>query len=155
MFPFLDPAFILLIPVLAFAFYAQYKVKSTYDKYAKVNSLGGLSGAEVARQILTRNNLSVKVEEQTGFLTDHYDPREKVLRLSSGVYHGRSISAIGVAAHEAGHALQDQNKYIPMNIRSSIVPAANIGSRMAFPLFFIGLIFKSGIFMDIGIMLFH
>jgi Zn-dependent membrane protease YugP len=90
-------------------------------------------------------------------LTDHYDPRNKLLKLSSGVYHGRSISSLGVAAHEAGHAIQDQNKYILMNIRSSIVPAANMGSTMAFPLFFIGFFFKSSmslIFMDIGIILF-
>ncbi|MEW6088132.1 MAG: zinc metallopeptidase [bacterium] len=154
MFPFFDPTMIFVLPALIFAFYAQYKVKSTYDKYANVNSRKGFSGAEVAAQILARNNLHVKVEEQSGFLTDHYDPKNKVLRLSSGVFHGRSISALGVAAHEAGHALQDQNKYVMMNIRSSIVPAANIGSTMAFPLFFMGFFFKYGIFMDIGIILF-
>ncbi|MFH1287259.1 MAG: zinc metallopeptidase [bacterium] len=154
MFLFFDPTMVFVLPALAFAFYAQYKVKSTYAKYAKVNSIKGLSGAEAARQILVRNNLSVKVEEQSGFLTDYYDPKNKVLKLSSDVYHGRSISALGVAAHEVGHALQDQNKYMPMNIRSSIVPAANIGSTMAFPLFFIGFFFKAGVFMDIGILFF-
>lgn len=154
MFPFFDSTMVFVLPALAFAFYAQYKVKSTYDRYAKVNSVAGLSGAEAARQILERNNMFVKVEEQSGFLTDHYDPKNKVLKLSSGVYHGRSISALGVAAHEAGHAIQDQRGYMPMNIRSSIVPAANIGSTMAFPLFFIGFFFRSGVFMDIGILLF-
>lgn len=154
MFPFFDSTMVFVLPALAFAFYAQYKVKSTYDRYAKVNSAAGLSGAEAARRILERNNMFVKVEEQSGFLTDHYDPKNKVLKLSSGVYHGRSISALGVAAHEAGHAIQDQRGYVPMNIRASIVPAANIGSTMAFPLFFVGFFFRSGTFMDIGILLF-
>ncbi|MDD5771989.1 MAG: zinc metallopeptidase [bacterium] len=155
MFPFFDPSMIFLLPALAFAFYAQFKVKSTYEKYAKIKSSRGMSGADAAKQMIVNNGLSVSVEVQPGVLTDHYDPRSKKLKLSYEVYNSNSLSALGIAAHEVGHAIQDRNGYFPMQIRSSIVPAANIGSQLAIPLFFIGFFFRSaGILMDIGILLF-
>jgi len=110
---FISPMYLLFtIPALLLSFYAQYKVKSTFNKYAKVHSGRGMTGAQAARRILDANGLQhVGVEAVNGFLSDHYDPRSKVLRLSPDVYNTPSLSAVGVAAHEAGHALQDQQNY--------------------------------------------
>jgi len=152
---FFDPTFILLIPALVLAFYAQWKVKSTYVQFLKVPSSSGRTGREVAKAILTRNNMEdVKIEMAEGTLSDHYDPRTKVLRLSRDVYEGNSISALGIAAHETGHAIQDRTGYAPLRLRHQLVPVANIGTMAAFPLFIAGLIFRMNALMDIGILLF-
>ncbi len=136
-----DWTILLLIPGLIFTFWAQYKVKSTYAQYSKLASPWGMTGAAVARRMLDSNGLrDVPVEMVRGHLTDHYDPRTRVLRLSEAVYHGNNVAAVGVAAHEAGHALQHANGYVPLRFRIAIVPVCNIGSGLAMPLFFIGLV---------------
>jgi Zn-dependent membrane protease YugP len=152
---FFDPTFVLLIPALIFALYAQYKVSSTYKYYLGVPSSSGRSGLEVARAILSRNNLGdIEVEMGTGTLSDHYDPRNKVLRLSEPVYKGTSVAAIGIAAHEAGHAIQDGTGYAPLRVRHGLFPVANYGTMLAFPLFFLGFLFRHGRLMDLGILVF-
>lgn len=155
---FWDYTFFLLIPPLLLALYAQQKVKSTYRHYAKLASSSRMSGAQVAKNILRSSGVSeVSVEKTRGRLTDHYDPRKHVLRLSEGVYDSSSLAALGIAAHETGHALQHHNKYFPLHIRNAIYPIASFGSSLAFPLFFVGFIFSRqgpSILMDIGILLF-
>lgn len=150
-----DPTWIILLPALILAFYAQAKVSSTFERYLRVPARIGLTGAEVAREILRRNGIyDVSVEMTRGRLSDYYDPRNKVLRLSPEVYSGRSLAALGVAAHECGHAIQHSERYAPLALRNSIVPLANIGSQMAFPLFFIGLIMNADTLLTLGILLF-
>jgi len=154
---FWDYTFFLLIPPLLLALYAQQKVKTTYRRFSSKIAASRISGAEVARQILLARGAEVKVEKVKGQLTDHYDPRKRVLRLSEGVYNSSSLAALGIAAHETGHALQHQSGYLPLQLRNSIYPVANFGSSLAFPLFFIGFIFSRqgpSILMDIGILLF-
>lgn len=155
---FWDYTFFLLIPPLLLALYAQQKVRSTYRRYSQVSSASRLSGAEVARRILQSSGAGeVGIERAKGQLTDHYDPRKRKLRLSQGVYDSTSLAALGIAAHESGHALQHHNKYFPLHIRNAIYPVASFGSNLAFPLFIIGFIFSSQsskILMDIGILLF-
>ena len=154
---FWDYTFFLLIPPLILALYAQQKVKNTYRRFSSKLASSRISGAEVARQILQARGAEVKVEKVKGQLTDHYDPRKRVLRLSEGVYNSSSLAALGIAAHETGHALQHQSGYLPLQLRNSIYPVANFGSSLAFPLFFIGFIFSRqgpSILMDIGILLF-
>lgn len=155
---FWDYTFLLLIPPLLLALYAQAKVKGTYAKYSRIPARARITAAGVAAEILQDAGAGgVKVERVAGHLTDHYDPRRKVLRLSEGIYSSQSIAALGIAAHEAGHAIQHHVGYVPLHLRSVIYPVANLGSTLAFPLFFIGFIFsKSGpsILMDIGILLF-
>ncbi|HBG16591.1 MAG TPA: peptidase [Firmicutes bacterium] len=156
-FPYFDPTYILILPAFLLAIYAQFKVQSTFQRYLRVAASSGLTGAQVARDLLNKNNLfDVPVEITSGALSDHYDPRRKILRLSSQVYHGRSLAALGVAAHETGHAVQHAQEYIPLNVRNALVPVANFGSTLAFPLFFIGLLFGQGgsFLMDLGILLF-
>ncbi|NLW55755.1 MAG: zinc metallopeptidase [Firmicutes bacterium] len=156
-FPFFDPTYMLLFPAIILAIYAQMKVSSTFQRYLRVSASSGLTGAQVARDLLNKNNLSdIPVEITPGNLTDHYDPRQRVVRLSPQVYHGRSLAALGVAAHETGHALQHAQEYVPLNIRSALFPVANFGYQLAFPLFFIGLLFGRGgtFLMDLGILLF-
>ena len=114
-------------------------VRSSYSKYAKHISASGLSGAEVARAILDRNGLwSVRVEPVAGTLTDHYDPSSKAVRLSEGNFRGSSIAAVSVAAHECGHAIQDASGYLPMKLRTGLLPVVNVGAQLWFPLFFMG-----------------
>ncbi len=153
-----DPTFILIIPALILAFYAQSRVKGAYKTYSQVFASSRLTGAQTAYQILQAAGAGeVTIEKQPGELTDHYDPRKKVLRLSQGVHDSPSIAALGIAAHEAGHALQHHDHYQPMALRSLIYPVASLGSTLAFPLFFVGFLFsKNGpsILMDIGILLF-
>lgn len=150
-----DPTFILLIPAVFLALYAQYKVKRAYTIYSKQSLRSGMTGAEAARTVLQRQGLQdIPIEEVGGELSDHYDPIKRVLRLSSGVYHGRSVAAVGVAAHEAGHALQHASKYVPLHLRTGIYPVANIGSIMAWPLFFIGFLAAIPFLMNIGIVFF-
>jgi Zn-dependent membrane protease YugP len=137
-----DWTMLIVIPGMLFTFWAQYKVKSTFSRYSQMPLAGYMTGAAVARRMLDSNGLShVPVELVHGHLSDHYDPRHKVLRLSESVYHGCNAAAVGVAAHEAGHALQDARGYVPLRFRMAIVPVCNIGSRLAMPLFFIGLLF--------------
>lgn len=136
-----DWTILILIPAMIFAFVAQFKVKSTFDKYDKVRSARGMTGAEVARKILDMNGLShVRVEHVRGELTDHYDPRTNVVRLSESTYYSNSVAAIGVAAHEVGHAVQHATCYAPIKLRTAIIPMTRIGSGLAMPLFMIGLL---------------
>ncbi len=136
---FFDPLYLIFaLPGLLLGLYAQSRVKSNFNKYAKVRTARNVTGAEVARQLLDAQGLyDVAIEETQGFLSDHYDPRSKVLRLSPDVYRTPSIAAAGVAAHEMGHALQDAGGYFPLQIRSALVPAAQFGSSLA-PWLFIG-----------------
>lgn len=136
-----DWTILIVIPGMLFAFWAQFKVKSTFSRYTQMTLPTYMTGAAVARRMLDANGLSnVPVELVHGHLSDHYDPRHKVLRLSESVYHGNNAAAVGVAAHEAGHALQDAKSYVPLRFRIAIVPACNIGSNLAMPLFLIGLL---------------
>ena len=152
---FFDPTFILLIPAVILALYAQFKVKSTYAKYSKVPNVRGYTGGQVARYILDDHRLTdIVVEPIPGELTDHYDPRARKLRLSEGIYSGNSVAALGVAAHEAGHALQDAKAYAPLKIRNGLVPVTNLGTTLAFPHIHLGLFARMPMFMDIGIILF-
>lgn len=140
-----DLGYILLIPAFIFALIAQFKVKSTFNKYSKTSNRQGLTGADVAKQLLNISGITdVRVETIRGSLTDHYDPRNKVLRLSESVYGSTSIAAIGVAAHETGHAVQHNVGYSPLSIRNSILPVVSLGSNMAMPLIIIGLLLSSG-----------
>jgi hypothetical protein len=136
-----DPTYILIIIGAVISMIASSKVKSTYARYQKVRSLSGMTGAQAAERILRTSGIyDVRVEHVAGDLTDHYDPRAKVLRLSDSVYGSTSVAAIGVAAHECGHAVQDQVSYVPLRLRSAFVPVANFGSKAAWPLIFLGLI---------------
>ncbi|MDA8213044.1 MAG: zinc metallopeptidase [Clostridia bacterium] len=131
--------FVLVLPAFLLALYAQFKVKSTFARQSKVAASSGASGAQVARGLLDSQGLhSVPVELTPGSLSDHYDPKSKVLRLSPEVYHGTSVAALGVAAHEVGHAIQHRQEYVPLNIRNSFFPVANLGSSLAMPLIFVG-----------------
>ena len=136
-----DWTLIILIPGILLTLWAQLKVKSTYARYEGEGLMPQMTGAAVARRILDANGLSdVPVEMVQGHLSDHYDPRSRVLCLSEGVYHGHNVAAVGVAAHEAGHALQDEKGYVPLRFRIALVPVCNIGSRLAMPLLFIGIL---------------
>jgi len=155
MFYYYDPTYFLLIPGLLLALYAQFKVSSTFAHYKKVPSRVHMTGAEIARAILDSNGCrDVRIERVSGSLTDHYDPENGVLRLSSEVYGSTSVAALGVAAHEAGHAIQDAQDYAPLRIRANLVPVANIGSNMAIPLFMLGLIMSWEPLTKIGIFAF-
>jgi len=155
---FWDYTFFFLIPPLLLALYAQNKVRATYKRFSQKLSTSRISGAEMAKQILRSSGVSgVKIEKATGRLSDHYDPRKKIIRLSEGVYQSPSLAALGIAAHETGHALQHHSGYFPLQIRNTIYPAASLGSSLAFPLFFAGFLFSRqgpSILMDIGILLF-
>ncbi|MBV7271938.1 zinc metallopeptidase [Clostridiaceae bacterium UIB06] len=152
---FFDRTFIILIPALIIAAYAQYKVSSTYEKYSTYGNHNGYTGAQVARMLLDGNGLlDIPVEVISGKLTDHYDPARRVMRLSEGVFYGNSVAAIGVAAHETGHAIQHSRHYAPLIIRNSIVPVVNFGSSASWLLFILGMIFRSGNLINIGILLF-
>ena len=129
-----------VLPGILLGLYAQMKLVSAYNKYVRVDIASGLSGAEAAREVLDHSGLSnVPVEEVPGHLTDHYDPMKKALFLSSENYHGRSVAAVGVAAHEAGHALQHQAAYAPLQIRMALVPVTNIASQAAMWIFLLGM----------------
>lgn len=131
---------LLSLPALLLGLWAQAKIRSSYTKYSKIRTTTGLTGAEVARRMLDNNGLSsVKIEQVSGNLTDHYDPGSRVLRLSQGVFHSPSVAAAGIAAHESGHAIQHSVKYGPLKIRSLMVPSVKIGSWFGPILFAIGL----------------
>lgn len=133
--------FILIIPAMIFAFWASSRVNGTFKKYSQIASKRGCTGRDAAEAVLRRNGITdVRIEQTSGSLTDHYDPRTKVIRLSESVYNNTSAAAIGVAAHEAGHAAQHSESYFPLTLRNAIIPVTNIGSRLAMPLFILGLL---------------
>ena len=136
---------VLVLPAVLFAMIANASVNSTFEKYAKQRSMRGLTGAEAARMVLDANGLSdVQIRRVGGKLTDHYDPRDNTIYLSESVHDSASTAAIGVAAHEAGHAVQHAAHYLPIKIRSAIIPVTNFGSRLAMPLILIGLLIVAG-----------
>lgn len=142
---FFDPTYILVIIGAVLCMAASARVNSTYRKYSKVRSRSGMTGADAAQRILQLSGIyDVQIQHIAGELTDHYDPAHKVLRLSDSVYGSRSVAAIGVAAHECGHALQHKEGYAPLKIRSMLVPAANIGSKLGLPLVVLGIILGIG-----------
>ena len=147
-----DTTILVLIPAMIFAFWAQMRVNSTFKKYAKIPSRRGLTGAEAARRVLDANGLRhVTIERVHGHLTDHFDPKAGVIRLSDATYASTSVAAIGVAAHEAGHAVQHAEGYVPIKVRSAIIPLTRFGSFLAMPLFLIGLLMGSGSYLGYGI----
>ncbi len=152
----LDPLYyMMMIPVLILSLFASFRVKSAFNKYSKVHTRSGLTGAEAARKILERNGLSdIPVVETTGFLSDHYDPSKRVVRLSPEVYSGATISAVGVAAHETGHALQHKEHYSPLVLRNKMVPLASIGSKFSWVILILGFIMGSMGLVKAGIILF-
>lgn len=151
-----DPTYILVIISAIFCMITNIRVNSIFKKYAKVRSIQGLTGAEAAEKILYYAGLNdVKIEWVHGKLTDHYDPRNKILRLSDSTYTNTSVAAIGVAAHECGHAIQHAEGYSPLKLRSALVPAANIGSNLGIPIIMLGLLFGSNYaLIQIGIWMF-
>jgi len=150
-----DSTLILLIPAVILALWAQLRVSSVYRKYSTIASAQGITGAQAAKYILQSNGISdVAVEAVPGELSDHYDPRKRIVRLSASNYQGRSLAAVAVAAHEVGHALQHHRQYVPLQVRHAILPVTNIGSWAAFPLFFMGFLFRTPVLMDIGILFF-
>ena len=139
---YMDPTYLLVLVGALLCIGASAKLNSTYRKYAGVRCMSGITGAEAAQRILNAAGIhDVSIEHVAGELTDHYDPRNKVLRLSDSVYGAASVAAIGVAAHECGHAVQHSQGYVPLKVRSALVPAANIGSKLGIPLVVIGLLF--------------
>ena len=140
-----DWTYLLVIAGAIFSLIASAKVNSTFQKYAKVRSMSGMTAAQVARRILDRNGLSgIPVEHVSGNLSDHYDPTSRVLRLSDSTYNSPSVAAIGVAAHECGHAIQHKEGYGPLKLRTAIVPAANLGSKLGITIILLGLFFGGG-----------
>ena len=159
-----DWTVLVLIPAMIFAFWAQINVQTTFSRFRQVRNRRGLTAADVARRILDANGLNyVQIQRVSGELTDHYDPRAQVVRLSDSVYDSTSVAAIGVAAHEVGHACQHAEDYVPLRIRSAIIPMTRIGSMLAMPVFILGLLFAQlslygnmvgDVFMMLGILLF-
>ena len=153
----MDPMYFLVIIAFIFSMVAQSKVSTTFNKYSRIRNRAGFTGAQVATQMLQNAGIyDVSVQRVAGNLTDHYDPRTKTLRLSQSVYDSTSVAALGVAAHETGHAIQHDVGYGPLALRSWLVPAANFGSRLAMPLIIIGFIFSGGggILVQLGILFF-
>lgn len=164
-----DPTIVILIPAMIFALYAQGKVKSAYNRYVQINNRRGITGHQAARMILDANGLHhVPVEITSGTLTDHYDPKNDVMRLSSEVYHGTSIASVSIAAHESGHAIQDGTSYAFLRFRNAIAPVVSLVSVASWPLILIGLaiiwtgnlttgnlIFDLGILFFAAVVLFH
>ena len=147
---------VLVLPMVVLALYAQFKVNSTFKRYSTVRTMRGVTGYDSARMILDKNGLyDVKIERVAGNLTDHYDPRTNTIRLSDSVYSSESVSAIGVAAHEAGHAVQYARGYFPIRLRAAIIPVTNVGSYLSIPLIILGMLFTGGITLAyIGVLLF-
>jgi Zn-dependent membrane protease YugP len=155
LYAYFDPAYLILIPVVILGFYAQWKIKSTYRKFARVPAASGMVGGKVAALLLQREKLGgVAVEEVGGSLTDHYDPRSRTLRLSAGVARSDSIAAYGVAAHEVGHAVQHRDGYAFLTARNAVLPVANLGSQLLIPLLIGGFIFRWGFLINIAIVLY-
>ena len=153
---YLDPYyFILVVPTIIIALFAQARVKSTFKKYSNAASSSGINAAQAARRILDINRLeNVKIERVSGNLTDHYDPKSQTVRLSDSVYESCSVAAIGIAAHEVGHAVQHSKKYAPLSLRNAIIPVTNIGSRLSFPLILLGIITSIPTLIWVGIFAF-
>lgn len=155
MFWYYDWTFIIIIPALIISVWAQMKVSASFNKYSKIMSINGYTGAQVARMLLDSEGLyDVPIEEIGGKLSDHYDPRRRVMRLSRDVYYGTSVASIGVAAHETGHAIQHQRHYAPLQIRNAIVPVVNFSSNASWIIFLLGLFLGFGYLVNIGIVLF-
>lgn len=153
--PYFDSTFLVLIPALVIAAWAQMKVSSTFQKYSRVTSRNGYTGSQVARMLLDANGLfDIPVEIIQGKLTDHYDPVHRAMRLSYDVYHGTSVASIGVAAHETGHAIQHAERYSPLMLRNSIVPVVNFSSNASWVIFILGMFFNAPVLMTFGIILF-
>ena len=153
---FYDPTMIILIPAILFTMYAQFKVSRTTNRFFRVRSASGYTGKDVAERILMSNDIrDVRVDMVRGTLTDHYDPRRKVLRLSEDVYYGTSVTSVAVAAHECGHAIQHARGYAPLQIRGAIVPVVNFASSISWVLIFAGFLFSGGnMLLRIGIVMF-
>ncbi len=151
-----DPTYILVLIGVVLSLIASAKVKSTFAKYSQIRSVTGMTGAQAAERILHNSGIyDVRIERISGQLNDHYDPRTKVLRLSDSVYGQSSIAAIGVAAHECGHAIQDEKSYAPLKLRGALVPVANFGSMISWPLIIIGVLMGgSQTLINLGILLF-
>lgn len=156
MFYYFDPYYLLLVvPALIISAWAQFKVSSTYKKYSQVMSKNSRTATEVTRMILDMNGLSnVKIESVSGTLSDHYDPRNNVIRLSDSVRGDVSVASIGVAAHEAGHAIQHAQSYAPIKVRNAVLPVANFGSYLSMPLIIAGFVFSLPSLVTIGIIAF-
>lgn len=153
-----DPTYILVVIGAVICMIASARVKGTFNKYSQLRSMSGMNGAQVAQRVLQAAGIyDVQVRHVSGSLTDHYDPRTKTVNLSDPVYNATSVAALGVSAHECGHAIQHAKSYAPLSIRSALVPIANFGSMLAWPVILIGLLFNtrsSGLIIDIGILLF-
>lgn len=153
-----NPTYILVVIGAVICMIASARVKGTFNKYSQLRSMSGMNGAQVAQRVLQAAGIyDVQVRHVSGSLTDHYDPRTKTVNLSDPVYNATSVAALGVAAHECGHAIQHAKSYAPLSIRSALVPIANFGSMLAWPVILIGLFFNtrsSGLIIDIGILLF-
>ena len=153
--PFDELFLFLVIPALLFTLWAQFKVSSNFKKYSKERVTSGITGAQAAAEILRQEGLTdVRIEKIPGHLTDHFDPRDNVIRLSESVYDASTVAAVGVAAHEAGHAIQYAHDYSPMKVRAAIIPITRIGSTLAMPLVFLGFITEMTGLINIGIILF-
>ncbi len=154
----IDPTYILVLIGAVICMIASARVKSTYNKYSRYRSASGMTGAEAAQRILNAAGIyDVTIQHVSGNLTDHYNPSNKTLNLSDSVYGSTSVAAVGVAAHECGHAIQHQKNYVPLTLRAAIVPVANLGSTLAWPLILIGLLFSRNtgvLFIDLGIICF-
>lgn len=149
---FFDQTMLMLVPVMLFAMWAQNRVKTTYRRYLEVPAGRGMTGAEAARRLLDSGGLAaVGIERTPGELSDHYDPRSRVLRLSDANHDGRSVAALGVACHEAGHALQHGAGYTPLQVRQTIWPVTSFGSNLAMPLFLAGFLLQLPMLMTVGI----
>ncbi len=151
-----DSTYVLVLIGVVISLWASIRVRGTYSKYSRVRSMSGITGARAAERILHLAGLyDIRIEHISGNLTDHYDPKNRVLRLSDSVYNSASVAAVGVAAHECGHAIQDQKGYAPLRIRNSLVPVANFGTMAAWPLILIGIMFGSSPFLvNLGILFF-
>jgi len=150
-----DWTMLIVLPALVFSVWAQINVKSTFDKYSKIRTKRGYTGADAARRVLNENGLfDVSIERVQGHLTDHYDPRANVIRLSESVYSSSNAAAIGVACHEAGHAVQHAKGYFPIKVRMAIIPMTKFGSALAMPIFFMGLLFAMDALLSLGIVLY-
>lgn len=155
MFYYWDPTYILVIFALLLSMFASFGVNATFNKYKKVKTQGGITGSDAARRVLDMNGLQhIRIERISGNLTDHFDPRAGVIRLSDATYDDTSVAAVGVAAHEAGHAVQHAVGYTPIKVRNSIVPIVNIGNALSMPLFVIGLILGATGLSYLGVLLF-
>lgn len=144
-----------VLPALLFALWAQSRVSAAFNRYSRMRNARNMTGADVARRLLDDSGLGdVRVAPTSGRLSDHYDPRDRTLYLSAEVYHQPSIAAVGIAAHEVGHAVQHGIGYAPLALRNGLVPIAQIGSTLAFPLFFLGFFMRAGFLMNLGLLVF-